>query len=154
MTYTSFTLCILKPCIHGRLNIRKWVWYVYKQHNNLVVCLVFEIQDLALRARSWISIQDLPLIISHLLSYISRLGTVSLRVLLAVLSFSKNNSLTVYKFFKIRAIINVQILIGAKMEIIRLWNTLIHASPSLASDQTTRLCFLFPAPLVTPFETL
>ena len=31
-------------------NNRKWVWYVYKQHNNL-----------ALRARSWISIQDLPL---------------------------------------------------------------------------------------------
>ena len=34
---------------------------MYKQHNNLVVGLVFEIQDLALRARSWISIQDLPL---------------------------------------------------------------------------------------------
>ena len=33
-------------------NNRKWVWYVYKQHNNLVVGLVFEIQDLALRARS------------------------------------------------------------------------------------------------------
>ena len=30
-------------------NNRKWVWYVYKQHNNLVVGLVFEIQDLALR---------------------------------------------------------------------------------------------------------
>ena len=42
-------------------NNRKWMWYVYKQHNNLVVGLVFEIQDLALRARSWISIQDLPL---------------------------------------------------------------------------------------------
>ena len=42
-------------------NNKKWVWYVYKQHNNLVVGLVFEIQDLALRARSWISIQDLPL---------------------------------------------------------------------------------------------
>ena len=33
-------------------NNRKWVWYVYKQHNNLVVGLKFEIQDLALRARS------------------------------------------------------------------------------------------------------
>ena len=27
-----------------------WMWYVYKQHNNLVVALVFEIQDLALYA--------------------------------------------------------------------------------------------------------
>ena len=31
-------------------NNRKQVWYVYKQHNNLVVALVFEIQDLALYA--------------------------------------------------------------------------------------------------------
>ena len=29
-------------------NNRKWVWWLYKQHNNLVVGLVFEIQDLAL----------------------------------------------------------------------------------------------------------
>ena len=44
-------------------NNRKWVWYVYKQHNNLLVPvgLVIEIQDLALRAWSWISVQDLPL---------------------------------------------------------------------------------------------
>ena len=27
-------------------NNRKWVWYVYKQHNNLVVGLVFEIQEI------------------------------------------------------------------------------------------------------------
>ena len=54
-----------------------------------------------------------------------------LGVFLAVLSFSKNNSLTAYKFIKIRAIINVQmLLIGAKMKIIRLRNT-SRAFPSL-----------------------
>ena len=107
----------------------------------------------------------------HFLGHASLLGA-----FLTVLSFSKNNSLTAYKCIKIRAIINVQmLLIGAKMKIIRLWNT-SRAFPSLASlrQRISRLgyvicfhiggyaSFLRPRRLapflistyVTPFETL
>ena len=35
-------------------NNRKWVWYVYKQHNNIVVGLVFEITRPPTRLLSYI----------------------------------------------------------------------------------------------------
>ena len=66
--------------------------------------------------------------------YFRELAGVFRRFLGEAFSFSKNNSLTTaYKFIKMRAIINVQmLLIGAKMKIIRLRNT-SRAFPSLAS---------------------